>query len=137
MGGARVFRFVYAVPKAHDSLFVLDGIANIGFGMTNLANTHEHAHHLFVGSAMQRARERADARGDRGIYISEGASRYTSSEGRSVQFMIGVEYQSRIQSVGCVIVGHFTFEHIEKVCRGIMIRQGSHWLPAIANMFPA
>ncbi len=136
MGSARVFRFVHAVPKAHDTLFALDRIANIWFGITHLANAQEHAHYLFVGATVQRARKGADGRGDRGIHVSKSASRYTSGKSRCVQLMIGVQDQSHVKDVCSVFIGHFTLEHIKKVGCSVVIAQRGDWLSAIADVFP-
>jgi hypothetical protein len=64
---------------------------------------------------VQGAGERGDGRRDRAVHVGERACDDARREGRSVQFVIGVQDQADVEDARLALGRHLALEHVEKV----------------------
>ncbi len=105
------------MAEAHDLLFAGElvlGPATDALGGPVLDGA-EQGEHALVGAAVQRAGERADGRGHRGVGVRQGRAGHTSGEGRGVHRVFGVQGERDVHHLHGQGARLFTLEHVEEV----------------------
>ncbi len=119
--GARIGNFIDAMAKAHDQLFRRHHLQQTFFGFVRRGKLLDQLHGGFVGAAVQRAAQRADAAGDSGIKVRQRGRDGPRGKSGSVELMLGVENQRSIDGAAVQIVGLLAVQQIEKMAGGIVV----------------
>ena len=118
---ARVGDFVNAMAEAHDELFGGQHVHQSFFRLVGRCELLDQLHGRFVGAAMQRPAQRADAAGDRRIEIGQGRNDGPRRERRGVELMLGVKNQRYVDGAAVQLVGLFAVEQMQQVAGGAVV----------------
>ena len=121
--GARVVVLVHAVAEAHQleaRVLVLRQVDELLRPAAVVLDRLQHGQHLFVGAAVQRAPQRADAGRDRGEQVGLRAAHLTHRRRAAVLLVIGVQDQQQVEDLHDVLVdlvrlGRNREHHVEEV----------------------
>ena len=103
------------MSEAHDELFAVEHLHQPGLGLFRGLEAFNQRHGLFIGAAVQRAAQRADARGDGRIKIRQRRGGYARGEGRSVEFMFGVKYECGVQRPRAQVIRQLAQQQAQKM----------------------
>ena len=81
-------------------------------------------HRRFVGAAVQRAAQRADAADDGGVEVGQGGDDRARGERRGVELMFGVKNQRHVDGAAVQLVGLFAVQQMEKMSGGAVVVGG-------------
>ena len=103
--GARVVVLVDAVAEAHQPLVaVLHALDEVGDVLLVL-DPAQHPQHGLVGAAVERAVERADAAGDRGVGVDLRGADRADGVRRAVLLVVGVQDEQHVERLDEPLVG--------------------------------
>ncbi len=135
--GARIGDFIDAVAKTHNELLRRDHFQHASFRGVRRREFLDQRHCRFVGAAVQRPAQRADGARHRRIEIGQRRYDRARSEGRGVEFMLGVENERHVDGAADKLVGLLAVEQMEKVAGGgLVVGFGVDVLTARVEMVP-
>ena len=119
---ARVAFLVDAVPEAHDLGLGGERLVEPGLDPLQRADLEQHAHHLLVRAAVQRALERPDRGHHARVEPRERARGDARREGRGVELVVRVQDQAGVELLDALRIGLAAEQHVEEVPRDRAIR---------------
>src|SRR5690606_33946352 len=130
--GARVEDPVDAVPEAHHAAAgPRQDALDVRLDALDAPDLLEGLHHGLVGTAVQRALERAGGGRDRAVDVGEGAGGGAGDEGAGVRAVLGVEDEGDVHHVRRGLRGLLAGEHVEEVAGHAQVGVGCDRLQAL------
>ena len=119
MRSTRIFSLINRMAKPHDLFLLRESVFHIALDLIHAINLKQDFHDGSVCPTVQWSGQSAQRGGHTAIHIGERAGDYASSEGRSIQFVIGLENQSHVEDVRVKLVRHLALEHVKKIGRDV------------------
>ena len=119
------------VPEAHDLALLGERGIQPGLGLVGRADLVEDVHDGLVGSAVQRALERADRAGHGGVQVGQGRGDHPRGEGARVEGVLRVQDHRDVEGVDHRELGNFAEGHVQQV------RRESEVLPRLDELLAA
>lgn len=109
------------MAEAHDLALAGEGFIQPGLGPAGVPDLLESMHDRLVRPAVQRAFERADRDGDRGVDIGQGRGDDAGGEGRRIEGVLRVEDERDAESVHHRVIRDLAEREPEEVARVIEV----------------
>ena len=113
-GVTRVGFAVDGVPEAHDFFFALQHAHQASFGFFRSLELLDQLHGRFVGTAVQRATQGTDGAGYAAVDVRQRGGTHPRSEGRRVEFVLGVQNQGNVHHLLVQLAGLLAVQQLQE-----------------------